>query len=65
MLSIVCEAFNCTPDVAMQQNPRLIKNIMDYRLADATVSQFNDDASKMTPEMVTMMKLLQENLNEE
>ena len=38
---------------------------MDYRLADATVSQFNDDASKMTPEMVTMMKLLQENLNEE
>jgi hypothetical protein len=34
-------------------------------MARATIDQFNDDASKMTPEMVGMMKRLQENLNEE
>ena len=27
-------------------------------MAEATGQQFNDDASKMTPEMVKMMKLL-------
>ena len=34
-------------------------------MAEATVEQFNDDASKMTPEMVEMMKKLQENLEED
>ena len=50
--------------MAIQQNPQMVREILEYRMAQATVEQFNDDASKMTPEMVKMMKILQENLNE-
>jgi hypothetical protein len=65
VISIICEAFSCTPDVAMQQNPQMVREVLEYRMAEATVEQFNDDASKMTPEMVKMMKVLQENLEED
>ncbi len=34
-------------------------------MAEATVQQFNEDASKMTPEMLKMMKILQENFEED
>ena len=65
VISIICEAFSCTPDIALQQNPQIVREVLEYRMAQATVEQFNDDASKMTPEMVEMMKRLQESLNEE
>lgn len=42
----------------------MVREVLEFRMAQATVEQFNDDASKMTPEMVEMMKRLQENLEE-
>tara|TARA_R110002020_G_scaffold241535_1_gene454722 strand:+ start:1741 stop:1890 length:150 start_codon:yes stop_codon:yes gene_type:complete len=43
----------------------LVKKVLDYRTAQATVEQFNEDASKMTPEMVKMMKILNKNMENE
>lgn len=34
-------------------------------MATATIEQFNDDASKMTPDMVRMMKKLREHYETE
>ena len=49
----------------MQQEPRMVRKVLEFRLAEATVQQFNEDASKMTPEMLKMMKILQENFEED
>jgi len=62
---VVCEVFSCTPDIALKQNPNLVYKILDYRMATATIEQFNEDASKMTPEMVKMMKKLREHYETE
>jgi len=47
----------------MKQDPILVRKVLDYRLARITADQFNDDASKMTPDMVRMMKELRESLD--
>lgn len=47
----------------MKQNPSIIRKVLDFRMARVTADQFNDDASKMTPEMVKMMKELRESLD--
>ena len=62
---MICEAFSCTPDIALKQNPSMVFKILDYRMATATIEQFNDDASKMTPDMVKMMKKLREHYKTE
>lgn len=65
MISIICESFNCTPKEALEQDPKLVFGILDYRMAESVKRQFNDDASKMTQDEVKFMKRLQEALNEE
>ena len=65
MISIICEPFNCTPKEALEQDPKLVFGILDYRLAESVKRQFNDDASKMSQEEVKFMKKLQEALDEE
>ena len=45
---MVCEAFNCTPDVALKQDWGLVCHILEYRMAQSAKAQFNSDASKMT-----------------
>ena len=65
MISIICEAFNCTPKEAMEQDPKLVFGILDYRMAQNVRRQFNEDASKMSQEEVKFMKKLQEALDEE
>ena len=65
MISIICESFNCTPKEALEQDPKLVFGILDYRMAENVKRQFNDDASKMTQDEVKFMKRLQDSLNEE
>tara|TARA_R110000765_G_C18766000_1_gene589527 strand:+ start:416 stop:634 length:219 start_codon:yes stop_codon:yes gene_type:complete len=60
LISIVCETFNCTPDVALKQDWNLVRQILDYRLAESSKRTFNSDASKMSPEQVKMWNKLRE-----
>ena len=48
IISIVCEAFGCTPDVAMRQDLALVRRILDYRMIESAKGQHNQDATKMT-----------------
>jgi hypothetical protein len=34
-ISIICASFGCTPDVALEQDPKWVYAIMDYRLAQS------------------------------
>ena len=52
MVSIVCEAFGCPPDVALRQDWRLVKGILEYRLAESAKRQHNIDATKLTKAQV-------------
>ena len=63
LVSTVCEAFNCTPDVALKQDFKLVRAILDYRMAESSKRVFNSDASKMSPEQVRMWKKLKEAFN--
>ena len=40
-MSEVCEAFTCTPDVALRQDWTLVGSVFDYRNAKAAVDLFN------------------------
>lgn len=31
MISVVCQAFNCTPSEALAQDPQLVRAVLDYR----------------------------------
>ena len=48
LIGVVCEAFNCTPDVAEKQDMRKVARILEARLLDSAKAQHNEDASKMT-----------------
>ncbi len=54
MISEICRAFTCTPDVALKQDLRLVQEILDYRMAGAARDQHNQDATKMTSEMLKL-----------
>ena len=34
MVSVICEAFGCTPAEALRQNWPLVRDILDYRAAE-------------------------------
>ena len=65
MISVICESFNCTPKEALEQDPKLVYGILDYRMAESVKRQFNNDASKMTQDEVKFMKKLQDAINKE
>lgn len=52
MIGIVCDAFNCTPDVALRQDMAMVTAILEARLAESARAQHNQDVSKMTPAQV-------------
>lgn len=53
-ISVVCEAFGCTPKEALEQDWRVVKNILDYRAMVAAKEQHNVDVTKMTPGQVAL-----------
>ena len=48
IISAICEAFTCTPDVALVQDLALCRRIFDSRTLEAAKAQHNEDATKMT-----------------
>tara|TARA_Y100000310_G_scaffold284469_1_gene307248 strand:+ start:659 stop:862 length:204 start_codon:yes stop_codon:yes gene_type:complete len=63
LISVVCEAFNCTPDVAMTQDMALVRRILDVRMMEAAKAQHNQDASKMTEAQTALWMESMESLN--
>ena len=41
-MSEICEAFSCTPDIALRQDLALVSAILDYRAACMARDAFND-----------------------
>ena len=41
-MSVVCEEFGCTPDIAVRQNLVLVRRILDYRAATMARDKFNE-----------------------
>jgi|TARA_Y100000310_G_scaffold276879_1_gene294341 hypothetical protein len=52
IVSVVCEAFSCTPDIALDQDPELVFAILEVRAAKQGLEYVRSDISKMPPEMV-------------
>lgn len=48
ILDVVCRAFDCPPDVALRQNPKLVFAILEARAAVAAKDKFNAK-EKMSP----------------
>ena len=48
MISVVCEAFTCTPDRAMEQDMKLVREILEARTLEAAKDQHNSDVQKMS-----------------
>ena len=63
IISVVCEAFNCTPDLAVKQDMVLVREILDTRLAETAKAQHNSDVEKMTEDQTKLWLELMEALN--
>ena len=48
---MVCEAFNCPPDVALRQDFATVQAILEYRTLQAAKEQHNRDVTQLTPGM--------------
>ena len=64
ILSAICEAFSCTPEEALKQDPAIVIPVLEYRMAMAAKEQHNRDATKMTDSQARMLKLLSDTLRE-
>ena len=53
-VSVVCESFGCLPSEVMDEDWKLIRDILDYRLLMSAKDQHNNDASKMHPSQVAL-----------
>lgn len=54
MISEICEAFGCTPDVAEQQDEGAVRAIMDYRALKTAKAQHNQKDTTMSPELIPL-----------
>tara|TARA_Y100000310_G_scaffold345131_1_gene462059 strand:+ start:3433 stop:3645 length:213 start_codon:yes stop_codon:yes gene_type:complete len=59
----VCQSFNCTPNVALQEDARQVVAILEYRMAKEAQRMMNDTQSGMKdmatqPELVRLWKVL-------
>jgi hypothetical protein len=65
LLSVICEAFNCTPAEALEQDPQTVYPILEYRLAEAAKRQHKTDVSKMTEGMARLWKEMHKALKDQ
>ena len=65
MIGVVCEAFNCLPSEAMNEDWNVVRDILDYRLLASARDQHNQDASKMDPVQIEMWKEMVEAVEED
>jgi len=54
IIGVICEAFNCPPDVAMAQDLRVVRKILDARTLEAAKAQHNEDVTKMSEAQTTL-----------
>ena len=59
----MCQSFNCTPEEALELDPRLVFPIMEYRLLESAKEAINTEGGKPSEaqtrfmeEVVTAMK---------
>ena len=53
---MVCESFGCLPSEVMDEDWRLVRDILDYRLLMSAKDQHNQDASQMQPAQIELWK---------
>jgi len=53
---VVCESFGCLPSEVMDEDWRLVRDILDYRLLMSAKVQHNQDASQMQPAQIELWK---------
>ena len=63
VISVVCEAFHCTPDIAVKQDMTLVRKILDVRMIEGAKAQHNADVEKMTEEQTKLWMEAMESLN--
>lgn len=63
LISIVCETFGCTPDVAVKQDMALVRRILDVRLMESAKAQHNEDVAKMSEAQTAIWMEAMEALN--
>ena len=47
MLGVICESFSCTPDVALQQDMRMVVRILEARMMGEAKAIHSADVSQM------------------
>jgi len=62
-IGVICEAFNCTPDVAMVQDIALVRRILEARMLEQAKDQHNADNTKMTEAQTKLWMDAMESLN--
>ena len=55
VLSVICDAFGCTPNEAKAMDWMDVKGILDFRLAASAKDQHNRKVDEMSPAQVNMM----------
>ena len=55
-VSILCDSFGCLPSEVMDEDWRLVRDILDYRLLMSAKAQHNQDASQMQPAQIALWK---------
>ena len=63
IISIICDAFHCTPPVARTLDLREVRRIMDIRLLESAKEQHNADNTQMSEAQTAIWMEAMEALN--
>lgn len=47
-MSVICEAFGCSPSEALRQDWALVRAVLDYRAMEAAKDQHKRDVTSLT-----------------
>ena len=47
-MSVICDSFQCPPSEAIEQDWRLVRDILEFRAMREAKDTHNNDASRMT-----------------
>ena len=63
LIGVICEAFNCPPDIALRQDLRLCRAVIEARMIENAKAQHNEDATKMSADATALWMEAMEALN--
>ena len=59
MVSLICEAFSCTPAEALKQDWPLVEAVLDYRAAERAAALLaSDDGAELLAQQPALQRLL-------